>query len=506
MPNRQPLAPNPAPVSTPADSGTTDAGPSFAQLPLALAMLENLRRLGYLTMTPIQAASLPLTLAGDDLIAQAKTGSGKTAAFALPLLTNLNPRRFAVQTLVLCPTRELADQVTQEIRRLARAEDNIKILSLVGGSTMRPQMASLEHGAHIVVGTPGRIMDHLQRGSLNLEALNTLVFDEADRMLDMGFYDDMVFVAKQCPRTRQTMMFSATFPEGVEQLARQFMRQPKEVKLAERHEADKIRQRFYQVANEDRLEAVARLLDHYRPVSSLAFCNTRQQCRELLKVLRERGFHALALHGELEQRERDQVLIQFANRSCSVLVATDVAARGLDIAQLEAVINVDVTPDPEVYIHRIGRTGRADQDGWALSLASSNQMRRVDNIAKELGTEVEWHPIDELPATSNQPLLPPMTTLQILGGRKDKIRPGDVLGALTGEAGFSAAQVGKITVTEFNTYVAVARQIAQEAQRRLADGKIKGKTVKVRILEIPSDGGAETSSRANASIKRRPKP
>jgi ATP-independent RNA helicase DbpA len=316
----------------------------------------------------------------------------------------------------------------------------------------------------------------------------------------------MVFVARQCPRKRQTMMFSATFPEGVEQLARQFMRQPKEVKLAERHEADKIRQRFYQVANEDRLEAVARLLDHYRPVSSLAFCNTRQQCRELLKVLRARGFHALALHGELEQRERDQVLIQFANRSCSVLVATDVAARGLDIAQLEAVINVDVTPDPEVYIHRIGRTGRADQDGWALSLASANQMRRVDNIARELGTEVEWHPIEELPPTSDKPLLPPMTTLQILGGRKDKIRPGDVLGALTGEAGFSAAQVGRITVTEFNTYVAVARQIAQEARRRLADGRIKGKSVKVRILEIPTDGGAETPSRANASIKRRPKP
>jgi ATP-independent RNA helicase DbpA len=506
MPNRQPHTPDPAPVSPPADSATTDTGQSFDQLPLAPAVLENLRRLGYLAMTPIQAASLPITLAGNDLIAQAKTGSGKTAAFALPLLTNLNPRRFAVQTLVLCPTRELADQVTQEIRRLARAEDNIKILSLVGGSTMRPQMASLEHGAHIVVGTPGRIMDHLQRGSLNLDALNTLVFDEADRMLDMGFFDDMVFVAKQCPRKRQTMMFSATFPEGVEQLARQFMRQPREVKLAERHEADKIRQRFYQVANEDRLEAVARLLDHYRPVSSLAFCNTRQQCRELLKVLRARGFHALALHGELEQRERDQVLIQFANRSCSVLVATDVAARGLDIAQLEAVINVDVTPDPEVYIHRIGRTGRADQDGWALSLASANQMRRVDNIAKELGTEVEWHPIHELPATSDKPLLPPMTTLQILGGRKDKIRPGDVLGALTGEAGFSAAQVGKITVTEFNTYVAVARQIAQEAQRRLADGKIKGKTVKVRILEIPTEGGAETASRANASIKRRPKP
>ena len=504
MPHRTPTPPaarpsQPATTSTPSDY-------AFDRLPLTPAALANLRQLGYLSMTPIQAASLPITLAGHDLIAQAKTGSGKTAVFALTLLANLDVRRFDVQALVLCPTRELADQVTQEIRRLARSEDNIKILALVGGSTMRPQMASLGHGAHIVVGTPGRIMDHLQRGSLNLEALNTLVLDEADRMLDMGFFDDIVSVARQCPKQRQTLLFSATYPEGIAQLSRQFLRQPREVKLTERHEADKIRQRFYEVSNEERLQAVTRLLNHFRPVSSLAFCNTRQQCRALLKVLREQGFHALALHGELEQRERDQVLIQFANRSCSVLVATDVAARGLDIAQLEAVINVDVTPDPEVYIHRIGRTGRADQDGWALSLASPNQMRRVANIAKELGTEVEWHPIDELPATSDRPLLPPMATLQILGGRKDKIRPGDVLGALTGEAGFSAAQVGRIQVGEFNTYVAVARQIAHEAQRRLAAGKLKGKAVKVRILEIPREVPAETASRANAGIKRRPKP
>ncbi len=469
----------------PADTPT--AGAPFDQLPLAPAVLTNLRQLGYIHMTPIQAASLPIALAGYDLIAQAKTGSGKTAAFALALLNRLNPRRFAVQALVLCPTRELADQVTQEIRRLARSEDNIKILSLVGGSTLRPQMASLEHGAHIVVGTPGRIMDHLQRGSLNLDALNTLVLDEADRMLDMGFYDDIGFIARECPGTRQTLLFSATYPEGIAELSRRLMRQPQEVKLLEQHENDKIRQRFYEVSHDDRLQAVALLLRHYRPVSTLAFCNTRQQCRDLVQVLREQGFHALALHGELEQRERDQVLIQFANRSCSVLVATDVAARGLDIAQLEAVINVDVTPDPEVYIHRIGRTGRADQEGWALSLASPSQMRRVANIVKELGTEPEWHSLAELEATSDELLLPPMATLQILGGRKEKIRPGDVLGALTGEAGFASAQIGKITVTESTTYVAVERGIAHEVQRRLAAGKLKGKSVKVRILDVNAD-------------------
>ena len=346
----------------------TNAGRSFNELPLSPGMLATLQQLGYLTMTPIQAASLPIALAGHDLIAQAKTGSGKTAAFALALLTRLNPRRFAVQAMVLCPTRELADQVTQEIRRLARSADNIKILTLCGGSTMRPQIASLEHGAHIVVGTPGRIMDHLERGTLNLEALNTLVLDEADRMLDMGFYDDIAFVAKRCPAERQTLMFSATYPDGIARLARQFMRNPQEVKLLEQHEESKIRQRFYEVKNEERLQAVGILLKHYRPVSTLAFCNTKQQCRDLLEVLHAQGIKALTLNGDMEQRERDQVLIQFANRSCSVLVATDVAARGLDIAQLEAVINVDVTPDPEVHIHRIGRTGRADQNGWALSL------------------------------------------------------------------------------------------------------------------------------------------
>ncbi len=458
-------------------------GASFETLPLAPAMQANLRQLEYKVMTPIQAASLPLALAGHDLIAQAKTGSGKTAAFGLPLLTNLNPRRFAVQAMVLCPTRELADQVTQEIRRLARAADNIKILSLCGGTTMRPQMASLEHGAHIVVGTPGRIMDHLERGSLRLDALNTLVLDEADRMLDMGFYDDIAYVARQCPAKRQTLLFSATFPEGIARLARDFLRNPQEVKLAEKHESSKIRQRFYEVKHDERLHAVAPLLRHYRPVSTLAFCNTKQRCRDLVDLLRQEGFHALTLNGDMEQRERDQVLIQFANRSSSVLVATDVAARGLDIAQLEAVINVDITPDPEVHIHRIGRTGRADQDGWALSLCSPGDKRRVAALVPMMGFEPEWHSLAGLKNDDAAPLVPPMVTLQILGGRKEKIRPGDVLGALTGEAGFTREQVGKITVTDQITYVAVARDIADEVVRRLSAGKVKGRPVKVRALE-----------------------
>ena len=466
---------------------TPPNGAAFDTLPLHPGLHANLRHLGYRTMTPIQAASLPLALAGKDLIAQAKTGSGKTAAFTLPLLTNLNPRRFAVQALVLCPTRELADQVTKEIRRLARFMDNIKVLSLVGGTPIGPQRASLEHGAHIVVGTPGRLLDHLERGSLNLDAVNTLVLDEADRMLDMGFHDDIAYVARQCPLKRQTLLFSATYPAGIAELAQRFLNRPEEVKLAEQHASSKIRQRFYEVKHEDRLPAVATLLKHYRPVSTLAFCNTKQQCRDLVEVLQAEGFHALTLNGDMEQRERDQVLIQFANRSCSVLVATDVAARGLDIAQLEAVINVDVTPDPEVHTHRIGRTGRADQDGWALSLCSPRDRRRIDTIAHVTGIDPEWHTLGNLQGSDDSPLVPPMVTLQMLGGRKEKIRPGDVLGALTadnaGTRQFTREEVGKITVTDQATYVAVAREFAEEALKKLLCAGVKGRTVKARLLQ-----------------------
>ena len=463
----------------------TAAPLDFSALPLNEATLANLAQLGYHQMTPIQAASLPPALAGKDLIAQAQTGSGKTAAFALALLAGLNPRWFGVQAMVLCPTRELADQVSAEIRRLARAQDNIKVVTLCGGVPLRGQRASLENGAHIVVGTPGRIMDHLERESLDLAGLKTLVLDEADRMLDMGFMDDIRTVVRQTPPARQTLLFSATYPEGIASLAKDFLREPVHIEIKAQAAQVTIEQRFYEITRPQKFEVVAKLLLHFRPVNTLAFCNTKQQCKDLVDYLQQQGINAQALYGELEQRERDQVLAQFANRSCAVLVATDVASRGLDIDQLAAVINVDITPDPQVHVHRVGRTGRAGAAGLALSLATLNDMGRVGAIEVYQKMSSTWYGLDTLTPASNQPLLAPMVTLQILGGRKEKIRAGDVLGALTNAEGgpaYTREQIGKIQVTEFCTFVAVARDIAQAACAKLNAGRIKGKSVKVRLV------------------------
>ena len=469
-------------TATPAaGADRADAARDFSALPLSAATLANLQQLGYTQMTPIQAASLPITLQGQDLIAQASTGSGKTAAFGLPLLHRINPRWFAPQALVLCPTRELADQVATEIRRLARAQDNIKLVTVYGGVPARNQIASLENGAHIVVGTPGRVLDLIEREVLDLAAIQTLVLDEADRMLDMGFLPDIETVVRQCPAQRQTLLFSATYPEGIATLAQRFMRAPKQVKVDAQHSAHKIEQRWYEVEQGDKARVVSQVLMHFQPESSIAFCNTKQQCRDLVDALQAQGFSALALFGELEQRERDEVMVQFANKSCSVLVATDVAARGLDIAGLAAVINVDVTPDAEVHIHRIGRTGRGDAQGLALNLAAMDEMGAVGKIEELQGRASQFRPLSELTPQPGD-LVPPMCTIQIVGGRKEKIRAGDVMGAMCADFGYAREQIGKIVVNEYSTYVAVVRDIATQAVAKLNAGRVKGKTVKARLL------------------------
>ena len=454
----------------------------FAALALSPSLLANLESLGYHQMTPIQAQSLPVILDRRDLIAQAKTGSGKTAAFGIGILQRLNPTWFAIQALVICPTRELADQVANELRRLARFADNTKILTLCGGAPMRPQIASLEHGAHIVVGTPGRLRDHIGRNTIDLSHVQTLVLDEADRMVDMGFYEEIEGIVSACPSRRQTLLFSATYPDDIRRASAGFLREPTEIKVESQHDDSRIEQRFYEVPHEARNAAVAQLLNHYRPVSSLAFCNTKIHCRELADELRAQGFSAMALYGELEQKERDEILVLFANGSCSVLVATDVAARGLDIQSLGAVINVDVSKDTEVHVHRVGRTGRGSARGLALSLCAPNEKKWVRLIEDYQHGPVRWFDLAALTPAPGAALQAPMVTLCIMGGKKDKLRPGDLLGALTGDAGLSKEQVGKINVFEFTTYVALDRKVAERTAARLASCTIKGRSFKMRLV------------------------
>ena len=455
---------------------------AFSSLPLTPEFLANLESLEYLSMTPIQAQSLPAVMEGKDLHAQAKTGSGKTAAFGIGLLHKLNAQDYQTQALILCPTRELADQVSKEMRRLARPIANTKILTLCGGTPIAPQLASLEHQPHIVVGTPGRILKHLKKGSLLLDKLNMLVLDEADRMLDMGFHDDIMSIIDYTPPQRQTLLFSATYPDEIKHISDTIQKNPIDVKVESLHDNKNIEQIFYEIDKGERTRTLVAILHHYRPESSVVFCNTKSQCNELADELWNQGFHALALNGDLEQKERDQVLVQFSNKSTSILIATDVAARGLDIKDLNAVINFDVAFEPEIHIHRIGRTGRAGNKGLALTLFMPSEASRVSAIEEYQGSPVQIKETTTLKLKENFKLSPPMVTLCINGGRKDKVRAGDVLGALTANTDLPGKQIGRIDIFDKLTFVAVERQIAKQALKVLTEGKIKGRKFRVRKL------------------------
>lgn len=453
---------------------------SFASLPLSAETLTNLELLGYQQMTAIQAASLPLALSGQDIIAQAKTGSGKTASFGISLIEQLNPRFFACQALVLCPTRELAEQVANELRRLARAKDNIKILTLCGGMPFGPQIASLEHGAHIVVGTPGRIQEHLAKQNLALDKISTVVLDEADRMLDMGFIDAIRDILQYAQKRKQTLLYSATYPAQIEALAAEFLQNPQRITVESQHSQQQISQYFFEVADDQRFAAVTHLLWHYRPTACVAFCATKQQCQDLEEYLQSKDISALALHGDLDQKQRERVLALFSQQSCSVLVATDVAARGLDIEDLPLVINVELARDPQVHVHRIGRTGRAGANGVALSIVTAKEAGRANAIEQELNTHLQWQAINQLTQTDISPLLPEMKSVCFAAGRKEKLRRGDILGALTGDVGLSGSDVGKIILFDHCAYVAIKRNVAERALGRLQHAKIKGRFIKVR--------------------------
>jgi ATP-independent RNA helicase DbpA len=452
----------------------------FSSLPLKPALLENIESLGYTHLTPIQAETLPYILEGKDVIAQAKTGSGKTAAFGIGLLSRLDFSSFRVQALVICPTRELADQVCKEIRRLARFTQNIKVQSLCGGVPFGPQVGSLEHGVHVVVGTPGRLQEHLRKRSLRLSNLKVLVLDEADRMLDMGFEEVITEVISYAPTHRQTLLFSATYSDPIREISQKFQYKPVSVTIDSSHHDSVIEQRFYQIQKSQRINALGYLLAFHRPESTVVFCNTKRECQDIESALNNSGFSVQALHGDLDQKHRDQVLVRFANNSCSILVATDVAARGLDIKELQAVINYDLPWDPEIYVHRIGRTGRAGKKGLAFSLCTEQELNRVVAIEEYQSIPAKWDEIAPFEMTYEQRFEPPMVTLWIDGGRKDKVRPGDILGALTGATGIEGSDVGKIDVFDAHAYVAIKKNSVDKALVCLKNGKIKGRNFMVR--------------------------
>lgn len=454
----------------------------FSSLALNQPLMNNLDSLGYQEMTPIQAQSLPLMLALDDVIAQAKTGSGKTAAFGLALLNRIITERFVVQALVLCPTRELAEQVSQSLRQLARLMPNVKVLNLSGGVPMKFQLDSLRHGAHIVVGTPGRIQKHLLKESLKIDQIRTLVLDEADRMLDMGFIDPIRQILTFCPKKRQTLLFSATFPDEIKKLAQEFMINPQRVSVEEEAVHFDIEQIYFEVEKSEKFNALKTLLQHYQPRSTLIFCNTKEQTVQLTQGLKKEGYSVLALNGDMEQVDRDLAMIRFVNQSCSILIATDVAARGLDIKELPAVINYDLAFEEEAHIHRIGRTGRAGVKGIALSLTTVSDAERLCRIEESQGQPLTWGNLQLLKQDEGAIVQPLMITLTIASGKKDKIRPGDILGALTKDAGLPVDMIGKIDIKPQTSYVAIHRSMADKALNYFQNGKLKGKKVLVRRL------------------------
>ncbi len=456
---------------------------AFSTLPLKPALLASVDALGYTDMTPVQAQSLPPMLEGRDVIAQAQTGSGKTAAFGLSLLQALDVDTIRLQALVLCPTRELADQVSKAIRKLAANIPNVKLLTLCGGMPLGPQLASLTHDPHIVVGTPGRVQEHLKRQSLHGGGIKVLVLDEADRMLDMGFAEAIDDIIGRIARHHQTLLFSATYPDEIRAVSQRVQKDPIEVTVAVPADGKPaIEQRFHEVEPAQKPDALAQLLAGERGGQALVFCNMRREVDAVAQELDRRGFSALALHGDMEQRDRDEVLVRFANHSCAVLVATDVAARGLDIAALPLVISYDIAHDPETHTHRIGRTGRAGEAGLAVTLCTPRERPKATNIEETNGAPLPWRPLKIAPPRGKTLHLAPMKTLVIDAGRQDKLRPGDILGALTGDAGLDAKDIGKIDVFATRAYVAITRALADKALERLRAGRIKGRNFRVRAL------------------------
>lgn len=515
---------------------------TFEEMCLDTRIMRAIAEMGFEQPSPIQAQSIPIAVEGKDMIGQARTGTGKTASFGIPMLQRINPKDKSLQAIVLCPTRELAIQSANEIRKLAKFLHGIKVLPIYGGQEISKQIRSLKGGVQIVIGTPGRVMDHLRRHTLKPQTVDIVVLDEADEMLNMGFREDIETILGQLPEERQTMLFSATMPKPILEIAKRYLHEPEIVKVIQKElTVPKIEQYYYEVNPRKKNEVLSRLLDMYDPSLSLVFCNTKRKVDELVADLKGRGYFAEGLHGDMKQSQRDRVMNGFRNGRTDILVATDVAARGIDVDDVEAVFNYDVPQDDEYYVHRIGRTGRAGREGRAFTLVVGKEIYKLKDIQRYCKTKIRRQPIPsvndvaaikveklleqageliatdglgrmmdlleeyldgsdysatemaaallamQLGETSTQTLPkeefgdtgaePGMMRMFMNIGKKDRVRIGDILGAVAGESGMEGALVGTIDMYDNFSFVEVPQEYAAAVLEAMNHSKIKGRRV-----------------------------
>ena len=520
----------------------------FEEMGLSEEIRKAVRYMGFEEASPIQAKAIPAMISGIDLIGQAQTGTGKTAAFGIPILEKVDPKLKKLQAIVLCPTRELAIQVADEIRNLSRYMHGIKVLPIYGGQDIVKQIRSLKSGTQIVIGTPGRVMDHMRRKTMKLDFVHTVVLDEADEMLNMGFREDIEFVLSGVPEERQTVLFSATMPKPIMEITKKFQNNAKVIKVTKKElTVPNIEQYYYDVKPKKKEEVLSRLLDIYSPRLSVVFCNTKKQVDLLVNALLGRGYFAAGLHGDMKQEQRDRVMQGFRTGKTEILVATDVAARGIDVDEVEAVFNYDLPQDDEYYVHRIGRTGRAGREGRAFSFVSGKEVYKLKEIQRYCKTKIYAQKVPSLNDVANTKMEnilddvervieqedldmminaieervnnseftamdmaaaflkiccgmtednknteendwefgdtgageDGMVRLFINIGKKQRVRPGDILGAIAGESGMDGKLIGTIDMYDKYTFVEVPREYAREVLNAMKNVKIKGKTVAV---------------------------
>ncbi len=541
---------------------------TFSDLFLSEDLLSAITEMGYEIPTPIQEQSIPVMLDGHDMIGQAQTGTGKTAAFGLPILEKINPADKTVQALILCPTRELCVQIASELDKMSARKRGIKILSVYGGDSMSRQLRGLKDGVQIVVGTPGRVMDHLRRGTLKISNLKVAVMDEADEMLNMGFREDMETILQDTPSEKQTVMFSATMSKPIQEISRKFLRTPRIIKVADKSiTASTIEQIYFETRGAKKSTIISNLIQLHELKLSLVFCNTKARTDEITEELRKAGLKAEALHGDLSQSLRNQVLARFKSSNINVLVATDVAARGLDVNNVDAVFNFDLPHDDEYYVHRIGRTGRAGKTGRAFSFAESRKddrkifelerfikmkiekgvvptqrellesnLAKLENSLMTIATENNLKDYEKVlqdmyakgfephllaacllkktldengislreqkvfveKSRSERPERSPRTErngdrksydsdhspkirLHLGLGKKDKIKPGDIVGAITGECKIKGNEIGVIDMFDHFSYFEVAESQVRKVLKGMNKNTIKGKKVMLSI-------------------------